>query len=113
MNINPGELNKRIRIFRKVETRDADGYVCVTKPTVHACHAKFNRMSGTEVMREDADMAEVKARFLIRHTRRTITRKMFVEYAGNEYEIEYVNDYNDSREYTELCCRMLTLEAAI
>ena len=113
MNINPGELSKRIRIFQIVESRDADGYVTVTKPTVHACHAKFSRMSATEVVRADADMTEVKVRFLIRHTRKVITRKMYVEYAGNEYEIEYVNDYNDSREYTELACRMLTLEATI
>lgn len=53
-------------------------------------------------------MGEVKARFLIRAGNVRISRKDRVRYAGEEYEIEYVNEYGDSGEYTELMTRLLT-----
>lgn len=109
MNINAGELNKRIHIIEIVDTeQDADGYPINVERNVRTCWAKFSRISGTEVFKANADFSEVKVRFLIRSGSRAIDRKMLVRYEGQDYDILYVNDYDDSGEYTELMCTRKT-----
>ena len=109
MNINAGELNKRIHIIEIVDTeQDADGYPINVERNVRTCWAKFSRISGTEVFKANADFSEVKVRFLIRSGSREIDRKMLVRYEGQDYDILYVNDYDDAGEYTELMCTRKT-----
>lgn len=110
MNVNPGELRKRISIISKTKTYDADGYYTHTETTVHSCWAKFSRTSGTELTKANSDFSEVKARFLIRYTSASIDRKMIVRYGGDDYEIVYINDYEDRHEYMEIWCTRLTQE---
>ena len=64
--------------------------------------AQFSQTSGTELTKANADMSEVMVRFLIRWSSTPLSRKMVVRYAGDDYEIEYINGYGDSREYVEL-----------
>lgn len=111
MYVNAGELNKRISIFRKPELEN-DGYLPDDpQPSlVHACWAKFSQTSGRELVKNNADMGEVKVRFLIRYTRKEIDRKMIVRYKGRDYEIIYVNTYGDSGEYMELWCQQISNE---
>ena len=112
MNVNPGELDKRIQIISKSKEMDADGYYTEAETVAHTCWAKFTRTSGTEMTKANADFAEVKARFLIRYTKAAIDRRMIVRYGGADYEIVYINDYEDAHEYTEIWCNLLTLGAA-
>jgi len=84
MNVNVGELNKRISIIKKIPTTDPDGYDTSTESIAHSCWAKFSRTSGTEMTKANADFADIKARFLIRYTKAAIDRKMIVRYAGKD-----------------------------
>lgn len=115
MNINPGELNKRISIVlvKSTADTDAEGYPILKDTIVHTCHAKFSRKSGTELIKNNADFGSNKCRFLIRYTKKRIDRKMCVRYAGHTYPIQYVNDYDDKHEYIELWCKQSTTEAVI
>ena len=108
MDVNAGKLNKRVEIVRSTTTQDADGYVTPTETVIRRPWAQFSRVSGTEALRQGADMGDVKARFLIRSSHTAISRKDRVRYNGADYEIEYVNDYGDSGAYTELIARKLT-----
>lgn len=108
MKVNLGELNKRIGIYSKTTVTDADGYDTTIDVLVRSCWAKFARTSGTEMVKANADFAEVKVRFLVRFSRAPIDRKMIVKYAGNDYEITYINDYEDKHEYIEIWCELLT-----
>lgn len=108
MQINPGALNKRIDIVQPSMVTDAEGYPLLTDTVVHTCYAQFTRRSGTEINRDNADFGTEKCRFLIRHTGKSITRKMYVRYAGVKYPIVYVNDYGDGRAYIELWCEAET-----
>lgn len=111
MTVNAGELNKRIKIIRRQASVDADGYEKdPTEETVHTCWAKFSQTSGTEAVKNNAGFAQLKVRFLIRYTSKTIDRKMLVHYAGTDYEIVYINGYGDSRTYLEIWCERLTME---
>ena len=67
MYIDPGELNKRIEIYKRVvPAPDADGYatpslVCVCRPW-----AKVSNFTAKEVAMHDADYLSSTVRFLIR-----------------------------------------------
>ena len=113
MNVNPGKLNKRICILKRECKMDPDGYETEHLREVHRCFARFTRTSGTEVLRANADFSDVKCRFLIRMTKAELDRKMIVRYAGADYEIVYLNNYDDSNEYIEIWARRLSLEAGI
>jgi len=106
MELNAGELDKRITILRRGESRNEAGYP-VPEPAepVRRCWAKFTRLSGTEAQKAGADFGEVRARFVVRSSRTALDRKMLVEHGGGIWEIEYVNDYGGQGEYTELQCR--------
>ena len=108
--VNAGELNKRIAIIEKTQTVDGDGYNLYDEREVYSCWAKFTRTSGTEKIKSNADFAQITARFLIRYTKKQLSRKMLVRYAGNDYEIEYLNDYGDSHRYIEIWCNLVTQE---
>lgn len=106
MDVNAGELDKRISIYRK-PVLEGDGYLPngAEPELVRACWAKFTQTSGTELVKANADVGEARVRFLVRYTRKEIDRKMFVRYKGLDYEILYVNTYGDSGEWMEIWCK--------
>lgn len=110
MEVNAGKLNKRIEIIQIEKELDRDGYETVKETVVRRPWAQFSQTSGTELAKANADMSEVKVRFLIRWSSTPLSRKMVVRYAGDDYKIEYINGYGDSLEYVELWCSCLTLE---
>lgn len=91
--IQAGELNRRIRVLRRETAADAEGFPSGEPEEIYRCWAKVTLTSGTELLRANADFGQMKARFLIRWTGVPIDRKMYVEYGGKEWQIEYVNDY--------------------
>lgn len=109
MTVNPGELDKRIKIISTTATEDDDGYHTETETVERTCWAKLSRTSGTELAKNNADFSNVKCRFLIRYAA-GIDRKMIVRYSRSDYEIVYVNDYDDKHEYIELWCERMTQE---
>ena len=110
MNVNPGELNKRIKIQRWDRTKDVDGYYTEVWETVCEPWAGFSRLSVKETGERNADTAEVNVRFLIRY-RDGINRKQSILYRNNRYEILALNDYGDNHEYMEIQARLFTTEA--
>lgn len=108
MRVNPGELNKKIRIIRQDSEQDEYGCGELEPEVVRECWAKFSRTSGTENIKSGADMKDIKARFLVRYSKKEIDRKMKVRYAGETYEIEYINEYQDDKRYVEIWGRLLT-----
>ncbi len=103
MNVNPGELNKRIKIVSFTSESDEDGFQLEKKEvTVRETWAKVTRVSVSEVMKAASEINLERCRFLVRFTPTEITRDMFVYYAGKYYQIEYANNYQDSNEYVEI-----------
>lgn len=103
MNINPGELNKKIRIILFETIKDAKGFdKDKTENIVREPWAKVTRVSASEVMKSSTEINLERCRFLVRYTPTEITNKMFVLYGGKYYQIEYVNNYGDSNEYVEI-----------
>lgn len=102
MDVNPGELNKRIAIVKYTGQVNKNGFRTRERVVIRNCWAKMTRSSMAELVKNGAEMGETSCRFLVRTGSQIITRDMCVEYAGDVYEIQYVNDYNDDHEYTEI-----------
>lgn len=103
MNVNPGELNKKIKIVFFETVKDTDGFDKERKEhIVREPWAKVTRTSVSEAMKALTEINLDRCRFLVRYTPTEITNKMFVVYCGKYYQIEYVNNYGDSNEYMEI-----------
>lgn len=95
MNINPGELNKRIDI---VTIGSKTG-----EKTLHrSCYAKVSNTTGSEIKRNGLEIEDTKTRFLVRFSPVQITTKMEIIYNRKRYNIIYVNNYDESNEYLEI-----------
>lgn len=110
MRVDAAELDKRIEIYRTVTQRKPSGHIAGTTPEL-VCKrwASFRRNSVKEINAQSGDYKDERVRFLIRGRGKGIDRQMQVKYAGNIYEIEYLNDYNDGGQYTEIGAKLLTL----
>lgn len=103
MNVNPGELNKKIEIVLIEKNKNVSGFKEEKKETVvRKPYAKVTKPSIRETLLSGSEMAVVKCRFLVRYTDVQITNKMFIKYKGLYHHIEYVNDYEDAHEYIEI-----------
>lgn len=103
MNVNPGELNKKIEIVLPDKTKNASGFrENVEETVIRRPYAKVTRTSIKEMLQNGSEMAVAKCRFLVRCTDTPITNEMFIKYKGLYYHIEYVNDYGDAHEYLEI-----------
>ncbi|KEH88961.1 hypothetical protein Z967_11895 [Clostridium novyi A str. 4540] len=102
MNINIGELNKKIQIGRDESVQDDEGFE--TKNfTGFECWAKVQNMSGTEIFKSKSDYSKKTTRFIIRYRKdKQITTKHTILFNNKYYNIVYVNDYNESNEFVEL-----------
>lgn len=103
MNINPGELNKRIEIVFFDDTeKNKNGFPERKETVVRSTYAKVTRTKISEIMKAGREINVTKCRFLVRYSKKEITHGMFVKYQGKYYQIEYVNNYGDSNEYIEI-----------
>lgn len=110
MNINPGELDKKIQIIRKKEEINENGFPVLTDKVVRSCFARYTTTSGSEMIKAGTEFSKAKARFLIRYGQIPVDTDMIVRYAGRDYNIEYVNAYGDSREYMEIWASLMRME---
>ena len=102
MNINPGELNKKIQIIKRLEKQDESGFPILADEVVRTCYARYSNTSGSEILKAGSEFSSAKSRFLVRYGQEKITTDMVVRYNGKDHNIEYINPYGDSREYLEI-----------
>lgn len=103
MNVNPGELDKKIKIVDFETEKDKDRFGSKkTEIVIREPWAKVTRVSASEIMKAEREINLTRCRFLVRYSHKKITHSMFVLYAGVYYQIEYVNNYGDSNEYIEI-----------
>lgn len=110
MNVNIGQLNKRISIAKVNKEKDVDGYWAESEVLVHTTWARFSERTGKEILRNDTDYSEVVAEFLIRRTQVKLSRKMVVLFGGNRYEIQHVGPYPGNSSFFLIAAKLLTTE---
>ncbi len=107
MQINPGNLKKKIQIVEYITRKDKDGFEIKEEYIILKTWAQVTNKSGTEIQRSNSDFAEVKTRFLIRTPQVNLKNSMVIKFCGDIYEIVYINDYNFDKKYTEIMAKLV------
>jgi SPP1 family predicted phage head-tail adaptor len=102
MQINPGNLNKKVTIIRYILTKDADGSEVKLEEPVLDTWAQVSNRSGKSLSSENSDFSSTQTRFLIRTPKITIDKDYLIKFRNEIYDIVYVNDYNFDGIYTEI-----------
>ena len=107
MVINPGNFDKRIKIIKYEIKKDSDGFEEKIENVVSITWAQVTNISGTEILCSNSDFSEVKTRFLMRTPKIKLNKDMFIKFAGNDYNIVYINDYGYDKKYTEIIAELV------
>lgn len=104
MYVNPGNLDKKIQIIRLIPGGiNSNGFpVPPAESIVREPWAQVTNTSGSEIIKANSEFSEAKKRFLIRYGAAEINTDMIVRYAGKDYDIEYVNQYREDKDYVEI-----------
>lgn len=106
MDVNAGKLSQRIEILRRTYPI-RDGRQTVEETSLRRCWAQVTRQSGTQVAAGSGfapdDVGTVSTRFLVRSApHKGVGRLDTIRYRGEDYDIQYINDYGDLHAYTEI-----------
>lgn len=102
MNVNPGELNKRIEIVRMETSYDGEGFPVTRERVIRRPWAKVTQNSAKEKFLAGTEMSDVKMRFLIRYSGTELDEDMLIRYKNDLYTITMIHNYSESNEYVEI-----------
>ncbi len=107
MQVNPGIFKKKIGIIKYETHKDADGFEIKTEILIVAAKAQVTNTSGTELQKSNSDFSETKTRFFVRTPKQKLDTQMVVKFAGEMYDIVYINDYGYDKKYTEIIAQLV------
>lgn len=93
---NAGKYNKRIVIKQETISKDAAGFPTVTTAQILATYAEVKTTKGFTLLVNNTDFEKALTNFTIRYPVTVITRDMFIEFNGDRYEIQYLNNINEA-----------------
>ena len=96
--VMPEDLDKTVTIIRMVDGEVSDeGFPVKTEKTVATCPARVTYGSGEETVSGVEQLNAYMYTFLIPYA--AIDENMIIRYAGHEYRIKSIRDYEDAHEY--------------
>jgi SPP1 family predicted phage head-tail adaptor len=108
MQINPGDLDKKIQIIRLILTKDPDGFEIKLAEPLLQTWAQISNKSGKSLMSENSDFSSTQTRFLIRTPKLKMDKDFKIKFRDDLYDIVYINDYNFDGLYTEILGELVT-----
>lgn len=107
LTTNAGEYNKKITIYKVIDTTNENDIPIQTKLVVLKPYAKVKTTSGITIIRANSDFEKALTNFTIRYPKVTIDREMLVEFNGKDYSIEYINNVNEENVELEIQCKLV------
>ena len=99
---NAGKYNKRISIFSVTETKDDLGFPIVNRTLVLQTWASVKTVRGMTIIANNSDFEKAYTNFTIRFPKIKITRDHQIDYHGQTYSIQYLNNINGDFEELEI-----------
>lgn len=100
--MDPGRLNKRIKIVKSNEEVQNDYGESIQYDLVHECWSSVKNKSGTEQFKAYTPFSIEVTSFLIRYTKKTLDSSMIVIFNNFKYKILQVDNYNFSNSWIEI-----------
>ena len=107
LTTNAGEYNKKITIYKVIDTTNENDIPIQTKLVVLKPYAKVKTTSGITIIRANSDFEKALTNFTIRFPKAEIDREMLVEYNNKDYTIEYINNIDERNIELELQCKLV------
>lgn len=107
LTTNAGEYNKKITIYKVIDTTNENDIPMQTKLVVLKPYAKVKTTSGITIIRANSDFEKALTNFTIRFPKAEIDREMLVEYNNKDYTIEYINNIDERNIELELQCKLV------
>lgn len=106
--MNAGKLNKRIALLKFLEIEDNAGGYVDNWPNegwqeVVKIWADIDNPSGREIERAQQYQAEITHRITIRY-RTDIDRSMTINYKGRRFDVEYIINPFEKKQWLQLMC---------
>ena len=106
--INPGDYNKRIKIYRIIEQEDNEGFKEKVETVVLSPFARVKTTKGFTLIANNTDFEKAYTNFTIRFPKVNITRDMLIRYNGKNYTIEYLNNIDEANVELEIQAKEVT-----
>lgn len=98
---NAGEYNRRIIIYKVIDSKDIDGFPVKQEIQILTPYAKIKTLRGYTLITNNSDFEKAYVNFTIRYPKTVnITRDMLIKYLNKVYTIEYLNNVDEA--YIEL-----------
>lgn len=106
--INPGKYNKKISIYSIIKAEDNAGFKTIeSKSVVLNTYASVKTTKGFTLLVNNSDFEKVYTNFTIRYPKVKITRDMLIDYDGNTYSIEYLNNIDENNIELEIQAKLV------
>ena len=107
--INAGKYRHKINIYETTIVTDSQGFQSEETKLVYSPHAEVVTTKGMTIYRNDSDFEKALTRFTIRYPKTvSINRKMWIEFRGKTYKIEYLNNIDEADVELEIQAREVT-----
>lgn len=94
--INAGDYSHKIQIVRETITADSQGFKTVTQTVILSPYAKVKTTKGFTLIANGSDFEKATTNFTIRYPVTEITRDDVILFKGKKYEIQYLNNLDES-----------------
>lgn len=94
--MDAGKYNHKIKIFKTEMIEDDAGFQTVKKTVILYAHAYIKTTKGMTLIISGSDFEKAYTNFTIRYPKTPIDRDMMIEFRGNEYTIEYLNNIDEA-----------------
>lgn len=107
--INAGKYNRKIIIYKVVESKDSAGFPITTQETILTTYADVKTLRGYTLITNDTDFEKAYVNFTIRYPHSIeITRNMLISFRGKTYSIEYLNNIDFANVELEIQAKEVT-----
>lgn len=106
--INAGKYNKQIQVYKVTATKDSNGFPVKSRELILKPYAEVKTTKGYTLITNGSDFEKAYTRFTIRYPRTEITRDMEIDFRGETYTIEYLNNVDDDCVELEIQAKEVT-----
>ncbi len=113
--INAGDYDKKIKIFTFKKEEDKDGFKGKKEEKIILePYAKIKTTKGFTLIANNTDFEKAYTNFTIRYSKKVeedyyeLNRKIYIEYRGKIYTIEYLNNVDEANVELEMQCKRIT-----
>ena len=104
---NAGKYNRKISIYQTTVVKDSAGFKTKTRTLVLSPYANVKTTKGFTLIRNETDFEKAYTRFTIRYPHTPINRDMEIDFNGNTYTIEYLNNIDEANVELEMQCKLV------